>query len=245
MSKPYGIQVRDLNKYHQGHAVLSIAQFDAGHGEAICLKGSNGSGKSTLLHTLSGATANCSGEVSVLGRNIISTPQSVVAKLRAEYIGFIFQHYRLIPYLSAFDNIMLPCFFSDLRQQEACARMGSNNTLKNASEDAFRLIRQLKLQDPSRLSKAASAYSAGQQQRFAIVRALIGSPSLILADEPASAMDSSGKQAVYDLLLKECRETGATLLCATHDDIDTSAFDRTINMDELNTAKEKEIRWLL
>lgn len=245
MNNSSGIQLRDLIRNSQGQAVLSIPELQIDEGEAVCLTGSNGSGKSTLLHTLSGAISECSGTIKVLGRELCSTPTSAVAQLRADHIGFIFQHYRLIPYLSAFENIMLPCYFSDFRQHEAAARMNSDSTRENAAQDAFRLIRQLQLKDPSRLSKDASAYSAGQQQRFAIARALIGQPSLVLADEPASAMDSKGREAVYELLLKECRETGATLLCATHDDINTNAFDRTINMDDLNIAKERERRWSL
>ncbi|WP_461536569.1 ATP-binding cassette domain-containing protein [Spongorhabdus nitratireducens] len=253
--KDNGIDISALEQSHQNSEILNIPQLQIRPGETICLQGENGSGKTSLLRVMAGLGKNCKGSVSVLGQNLASIKYQELERLRADYIGFVFQYYRLVPYLSAFDNIMLPCHFSARRRREAIGRAAAKHIdvpsvgqrkdsaiMQKVSEDAFRLIRKLSLKDPSRLSKNASDYSAGQQQRFAIARALIGNPRLVLVDEPASAMDTKGKRAVYELILNECRETGATLVCTTHDDMSDMGFDRYLDMGELNLAKEPEIR---
>ncbi|MGB1271010.1 MAG: ATP-binding cassette domain-containing protein, partial [Endozoicomonas sp.] len=175
------IVIRDLESLHPADGVLKIPELVVAAGERVCIQGSNGSGKTSLLRALTGLLGQYSGKLQVLGNELMAIHSSKLERMRAEQVGFIFQHYRLVPYLSAYDNILLPCYFSERRRKAAAARAGSE------AEDAFRLIRQLSLRDPSRLSKNASEYSAGQQQRFAIARALIGRPALVLADEPASA----------------------------------------------------------
>ncbi|MGY0216138.1 ATP-binding cassette domain-containing protein [Endozoicomonadaceae bacterium StTr2] len=231
------IEIRDLVQICQGNEILKIPELSIPVGQTLCLQGSNGSGKTSLLRAIAGLASNLQGHIHILSRDMLTTSQSELQHFRADMIGFVFQHYRLVPYLSAFDNIMLPCHFSAHRKQHAIERSQS------PAEDAFRLIRKLNLSDPSRLSKPAAAYSAGQQQRFAIARALIGQPSLVLVDEPASAMDAKGRRAVYQLILDECRATGATLICTTHDEQACSDFDRHLDMDELNLAQEHERRW--
>ena len=231
------IEVKNLLQTSQGNEILCIPELTIPAGETLCLHGSNGSGKTSLLRAISGLVSGLQGNIHVFSKDLLHTSHSELEHFRADRIGFVFQHYRLIPYLSAFDNIMLPCHFSERRKQLATDRSQS------PAEDAFRLIRKLNLTDPSRLSKPARSYSAGQQQRFAIARALIGQPELVLVDEPASAMDARGRRAVYQLILEECRHTGATLICTTHDDLACEGFDRHLNMDELNQAQEREVRW--
>ena len=241
MESSQAVAVHDLAQRMGASEVLRIAKLEVNRGEIVCIRGRNGSGKTALLRLLMGLSRReCSaGEVLVLGQDIRRIGLPDLARLRADSMGFVFQHFPLVPYLSAVDNILLPCYFSDRRKHEAEKR---SETVAN---DAFRLIRKLSLQDPSRLAKEAGQYSSGQQQRFAIARALIGKPSLVLADEPASAMDSHGKRAVYQLLQEECRATGATLICTTHDDpaIDhgvngLAGFDRYLDMGALNQAGE-------
>ena len=231
------ISIHDLEQSIGDSEVLRISELVINAGEAVCIQGGNGSGKTTLLRTLMGLVRGNSGDVMVLGNDMRKIGTSSLERLRADSIGFVFQHYRLVPYLSAFDNILLPCYFSQKRRYEAERRSGT------AAKDAIRLIRKLSLRDPSRLSKNAAQYSAGQQQRFAIARALIGKPEMVLADEPASAMDCRGKKAVYQLLQEECRASGATLICTTHDENGIDGFDRYVNMDTLNLARERENRW--
>ena len=231
------ISIHDLEQSIGDSEVLRISELVINAGETVCIQGGNGSGKTTLLRTLMGLVRGNSGDVMVLGNDMRKIGTSSLERLRADSIGFVFQHYRLVPYLSAFDNILLPCYFSQKRRYEAERRSGT------AAKDAIRLIRKLSLRDPSRLSKNAAQYSAGQQQRFAIARALIGKPEMVLADEPASAMDCKGKKAVYQLLQEECRASGATLICTTHDENGIDGFDRYVNMDTLNLARERENRW--
>ncbi|WP_066014628.1 ATP-binding cassette domain-containing protein [Endozoicomonas atrinae] len=231
------VSIHDLEQSIGDSEVLRISELVINAGETVCIQGGNGSGKTTLLRTLMGLVRGNSGDVMVMGNDMRKIGTSSLERLRADSIGFVFQHYRLVPYLSAFDNILLPCYFSQKRRYEAERRSGT------AAKDAIRLIRKLSLRDPSRLSKNAAQYSAGQQQRFAIARALIGKPEMVLADEPASAMDCRGKKAVYQLLQEECRASGATLICTTHDENGIDGFDRYVNMDTLNLARERENRW--
>ncbi|WP_299727907.1 ATP-binding cassette domain-containing protein [uncultured Endozoicomonas sp.] len=230
------IEIHKLRQYIGDVEVLNIPDLQIQQGESVCIQGSNGSGKTALLRLLTGLTQPTSGQVAVLGNDMKTIKSGALNRLRSDSIGFVFQHYRLIPYLSALDNMLLPCHFSAVRAS------GAETGSRSMTEDVFRLIRKLRLKDPSRLSKKATDYSAGQQQRFAIVRAVIGKPGLVLADEPASAMDQQGRQAVYQFLLEECRANGMTLLCTTHDDMDTEGFDRVIDMDALNQAREHELR---
>lgn len=239
MKPSQAVAVQDLAQSFGASAVLRVPRLLVNSGETVCIRGHNGSGKTALLRLLMGlGRDSCQGgEVLVLGQDIRRIALPALARLRADSIGFVVQHSPLMPYLSAIDNILLPCYFSARRKAAAQKR---SETVAN---DAFRLIRKLSLQDPSRLAKKAGQYSAGQQQRFAIARALIGQPSLVLADEPASAMDSHGKRAVYQLLQEECRASGATLICATHDDpaIDhcvngLEGFDRYLDMSSLNQS---------
>lgn len=237
MMRSQAVAVHDLEQHIGETEILKIPELAINAGETVCIQGGNGTGKTALLRAMTGLARFSSGEVVVLGNDIEMIRPSTLERLRADSIGFVFQHYRLVPYLSAFDNILLPCYFSPKRKEKAEKRSDT------AENDAIRLIRKLSLKDPSRLSKNASNYSAGQQQRFAIARALIGKPELVLADEPASAMDSHGKKAVYRLLQDECRANGATLICTTHDESCIDGFDRYLNMETLNLARERENRW--
>ena len=239
MTNVQAVAIHDLEHRIGAAEVLTVPELIINAGETVCIQGGNGSGKTTLLRALAGLVRSDSGDVQVLGNDMRTIGTSSLERLRADAIGFIFQHYRLVPYLSAFDNILLPCYFSAKRRSEAQRNSGT------AAGDAIRLIRKLSLKDPSRLAKNAAQYSAGQQQRFAIARALIGKPEMVLADEPASAMDCRGKRAVYQLLQDECRASGATLICTTHDENGVDGFDRYVNMDTLNLARERENRWSL
>lgn len=236
MHETPSIFLRDLSYEKANSYLLNIAELTVMRGEQVCIHGRNGSGKTALLKLLCGLTPNYRGLLQVLDHELYPLSRNQRDRLRSDHIGFIWQHYRLVGFLSALDNMTLPCHFSKARRLAAIERGQS------PENDAFRLIRQLNLLDPSRLSKPAERYSAGQQQRFAVVRALIGQPSLVLADEPTSALDKQGKQSVYQLLQRACRETGATLICTTHDEQIPEGFDRVIAMDELNQGQERPIR---
>jgi len=204
---------------------IEIPQFLLAAGERVFLHGPSGSGKSTLLNLIGGVAVPQQGRIELLGRDIAPLSGRARDAFRADHIGFIFQQFNLLPWLSALDNVLLPCTFSARRQ----SRAGHPPT------EAERLLAHLDLA-PAQWRKPAAELSVGQQQRVAAARALIGRPEIIIADEPTSALDAPRQQAFIDLLLAECRAVGATLLFVSHDLRLAEHFDRIVAMAEINRA---------
>lgn len=205
--------------------ILNIARFDLRPGEKVMLRGPSGSGKSTLLSAIAGVIEVPVGSVHVAGTDVGGLTGSDRDRFRADHLGIIFQVFNLLPWLSAVDNVLLPCRFSARRR---------TNITGAPAEAATRLLGGLGLTDPRLLNGPASALSIGQQQRVAAARALIGSPEVVLADEPTSALDEEAKDAFVELLLEECSRTGASLLFVSHDRTLEPHFDRTVQLDQLN-----------
>ncbi|SMP22254.1 putative ABC transport system ATP-binding protein [Shimia sagamensis] len=188
------------------------------------LRGPSGSGKSTLLAAISGVTDIPTGAVTVASQDIGALPVSKRDRFRADHMGLIFQVFNLVPWLSAVDNILLPCRFSKRRQGRI------DGTLE---DEAHRLMSSLGL-DPKTLGHSkASALSVGQQQRVAAARALIGTPEIILADEPTSALDPEAKETFMHMLSQQAQSSGAALLMVSHDSGLDHHFDRVINITDL------------
>lgn len=221
------IVLRSLNySWSAGSApVLSIDTFDLGANERVFLRGPSGSGKSTLLSAIAGVVDVPKGSVVVAGTDVGQLSGGARDRFRVDHLGLIFQVFNLLPWLSAVENVMLPCRFSARRRDKA----GSNPV-----ETATRLLGALGLTDAGLINGPASALSVGQQQRVAAARALIGSPDIVLADEPTSSLDEEAKDAFVELLLKECAETGASLLFVSHDRSLERHFDRTVDLAKLN-----------
>ncbi|MDX5364405.1 MAG: ABC transporter ATP-binding protein [Pseudazoarcus pumilus] len=205
---------------------LDIPQLTIAAGERVFLHGPSGSGKSTLLSLIGGVVSPQAGQVSVLGQDLAALRAPARDRFRAAHIGFVFQLFNLLPYLSALDNILLPCRFSPAR----AARVSGSPT-----DEALRLAQRLDL-DPAVLARPAAQLSVGQQQRVAAARALIGRPGLIVADEPTSALDADRQRAFVDLLLAECEASGAALLFVSHDARLAEHFTRRIALPEVNRA---------
>lgn len=205
---------------------LHLAEFTLAAGERVFLHGPSGSGKSTLLSLVSGVLAARSGKLSVLGHELTQLSPRQRDHFRVDHIGFIFQQFNLIPYLSVLDNVLLPLRFSKTRRQAA----GSD-----ARAEAARLLGRLDL-DASLYARPATALSVGQQQRVAAARALIGKPALVIADEPTSALDAERQQRFIDLLLQECQANGSALLFVSHDMRLADHFDRLLHLPALNRA---------
>ena len=148
-------------------------------------------------------------------------------RFRADHVGFVFQMFNLLPYLSARDNILLACRFSAARR----ARLRARNT--SPAAELARLAERLDLGGDV-LARAAAELSVGQQQRVAAARALIGRPGLIIADEPTSALDADRQQAFIDLLRGECAAAGAALLFVSHDLRLARHFDRVLDLTRIN-----------
>lgn len=214
-----------------GQCCLDLPRLEVGAGERVFILGPSGSGKSTLLSLIGGVVPPDSGRVEVLGQDLGRLSNRARDRFRAEHIGFIFQLFNLIPYLSALDNILLPCRFSAARRRRAGA---------DPAATARALAARLDL-DPALLTRQAAALSVGQQQRVAAARALIGRPELIIADEPTSALDSDRQRGFLELLLEECGESGATLLFVSHDRALSASFDHVLELPTLNRASVEEV----
>ncbi len=223
------IDIDDLQFRWQGASasLLQIDDFKLAAGERVFLCGQSGSGKSTLLNLITGVQDGYSGQLQVLGQEMRSLRPAQRDSLRAASIGYIFQQFNLLPYLSVLDNAGLPCRLSPERKARAIASFGS------VSRAALTLMTELGL-DADCFDRAVSSLSIGQQQRVAAVRALIGGPELIIADEPTSALDTAHRQRFMQQLLATCGERGISLLFVSHDNGLREQFDRVVSMEELN-----------
>jgi putative ABC transport system ATP-binding protein len=203
---------------------LHIPSLSIAPAETVLLLGDSGSGKSTLLSLLCGTITAQSGAVSVCGFDIATLSAGQRDRFRAEQIGLIFQQFNLLPFASVQDNIALPLQFAPKRRAR----------VDDITAEALRLCRALDL--PSDVMKArAGTLSVGQQQRVAAARALIGTPPLIVADEPTSSLDASAQARFLELLFAQSRAHGTALLMVSHDARLADQFDRVIHMADIAT----------
>ena len=196
---------------------LELANVTVDAGKSLFLHGPSGSGKSTLLNLIGGVLLPARGSVSLLGQSLGELSASRRDAFRADHLGFIFQQFNLIPYLSVLDNVLLPCRFSARRAKR----------VSEPEAEARRLLAALDL-DPALLSRPAAELSVGQQQRVAAARALIGQPEILIADEPTSALDAERQAAFVELLLSEARQAGSTVVFVSHDLRLATHFDHSL-----------------
>lgn len=224
------IDVKGLEFRWQSGAptVLAIEDLTVAQGELLFIKGPSGSGKSTLLSLISGVTTAAVGSVRVLDQALERLGGVKRDHFRADHIGYIFQMFNLIPYLSVVDNVTLPCRFSARRRAKALSR----GTGLDAC--ARRLLQHLDMDHPDLHQRPVTTLSVGQQQRVAAARALMGSPEVLIADEPTSSLDTDRRESFIRLLFDECRESGATLVFVSHDASLEHLFDRTIDLAAVN-----------
>jgi putative ABC transport system ATP-binding protein len=229
------IQLADLQFTwpRQRLPVLDIAGLAVAPGERIFIHGPSGSGKSTLLGLLGGVLVPQRGAVRVLGVELNRLAASLRDRFRADHIGFLFQLFNLVPYLSVIENVVLPSRFSGRRRSEA------TRTDKSVRDEAVRLLEHLDI-EPALLGRRVTELSVGQQQRVAAARALLGRPEIVVADEPTSALDADRQSAFLRLLLQECSEAGTTLLFVSHDRRLATHFTREIALAELNRVHPEQ-----
>jgi putative ABC transport system ATP-binding protein len=213
--------------YRTGRDVLSIPELTIARGERAFLFGPSGSGKTTLLGLLAGVLAPSGGELRVLGSDIGSMSAGARDAFRAEHVGYVFQMFNLIPYLSVRDNITLGCRLSAARRAR----------LATTSLDAAAGAIAAELEIESLLGERVTELSVGQQQRVAAARALLGAPELIVADEPTSALDTDRREAFLKLLFASCERAGATLVFVSHDLTLRPLFSRALDLTTLNQAR--------
>lgn len=216
--------------WESGKPVLDIPELVVHRAQKVFIHGPSGSGKTTLLGMLGGVLTPDAGQVGVLGTDLTTLSPVQRDHFRARHIGFIFQMFNLIPYLSVLDNVTLPLSFADERLQTV-QRCGLTPV-----QEAKRLLAHLGLDDPSLLERSVTGLSISQQQRVASARALIGSPQLIIADEPTSALDADSRRAFIRLLFNECEAAGSTVLFVSHDRSLESLFDHSVSLREINRA---------
>jgi putative ABC transport system ATP-binding protein len=208
MSDADAVHLQDIVfGYDPRTPVLRIAELLIASGSRNFLYGPSGSGKTTLLGLITGVLQPQRGRCMVLGNDLSRMSISARDQLRGAQIGYIFQSFNLIPYLSVAQNVALPCRIHERRRRHIVAA--------TIEQEVERLLSRLDLQD--HLHRNVQKLSTGQQQRVAIARAVIGKPRLVIADEPTSSLDSDRQEAFMNLLFEVCDEAQATLLFVSHD----------------------------
>ncbi len=216
------LHVSQLSKSFQAshgtvHALRDVS-FTVETGEFASIIGKSGSGKSTLLSLLGALDTPTSGQIMVDGVDIAKLSASEQTKYRAHKIGFVFQHYNLIPNLSAIENVMLALEFG--------------GTPRNERQDrAAELLNEVGIEEDQQLRKPARL-SGGQQQRVSIARALANRPAVILADEPTGNLDSETGKKIFDLLHTLSRSENTTIIAVTHDLDIAGKTDRTFTLKD-------------
>ncbi|EEK17447.1 ABC transporter ATP-binding protein [Porphyromonas uenonis] len=215
------ISLRNLHKTYQGAQPLHVLKginLDIFPGEMVAIMGASGSGKSTLLNILGLLDSYDEGSYH-LGEELLSNSLSEnrAAEIRSRQIGFVFQSFNLIPFKNALDNIALPLFYQGVGRKERTKR-------------AAELLARMGLSDWA--EHLPSEMSGGQKQRIAIARALITTPSVILADEPTGALDSKTTIEVMELLREINRESHLTMIIVTHEPGVAEMCDRTIHIKD-------------
>jgi putative ABC transport system ATP-binding protein len=212
--------------YKAGRDVIAIDQLSIARGETVFLHGPSGSGKTTLLGLLAGVLQASSGHVKVLGQDFTTMSSGARDAFRARHLGYVFQMFNLIPYLSVRENILLPIRLEPARK----ARLAPQSIDEAVNAIAGELdIRQF-------LDRPIVELSVGQQQRVAAARALIGHPEVVIADEPTSALDTDRREAFLQLLFASCTRANATLVFVSHDHTLMPMFSRIVELAEINTA---------
>lgn len=219
------IEIHNLEfAYTAEEKILSIPEWSINTGEKIFLYGPSGMGKTTFLEILAGVLQPQKGMVKILNQDLATLSASERDRFRAAHMGYIFQSFNLIPYLSVKENIALPCQLSSARRAHLAD--------KNINDEIRHLCERLGISEL--LSKNVTNLSVGQQQRVAVARALLGKPSLILADEPTSALDHEHREKFLKLLFELCAEYKTSLIFVSHDRSMESLFDRSLSLHEIN-----------
>ena len=222
------LKVENLTKvYGKGEnevRALNGVSFSVEKGDFVAIIGPSGSGKSTLLHTLGGVDRPTGGKVLVNGQDVYSRSDEQIAVFRRREVGLIYQFYNLIPVLNVEENMSLPVLLDG----------------RNVNRDRLReLIRELDL--VGREKHLPNQLSGGQQQRVSIGRALMNSPSIVLADEPTGNLDSKNSHEIVELLKRMNREYNQTLIMITHDESIALQARRIIAVEDGKIVRDEVI----
>jgi putative ABC transport system ATP-binding protein len=221
------IRLEAVRRVHGSGPAAAVAldgvSLEIGAGEFVAIAGPSGSGKTTLLNLIGAIDRPDAGRVLLEGRELGSLDEPALAALRLERIGFIFQHFNLVPVLTAGENVELPLLFRNglpaaerrRRARTALERVGLGG----------------------KAGRRPSELSGGERQRVAVARALAGEPGLVLADEPTANLDHETGGAVVELMHELNRERGTTFLYATHDPELIRRADRVVRLRDGRLAE--------
>jgi putative ABC transport system ATP-binding protein len=212
------VKVEQLEKRYGDVRALDRVSFEVEAGEWIAIMGPSGSGKTTLINILGGLDRPSAGRAVVDGMEIGNLGERELTRYRADKIGFVFQQFHLVPYLTALENVMLAQYFHSITDEK----------------EAAEALGRVGLSD--RLNHVPAELSGGEQQRVAIARALINQPKLLLADEPTGNLDEANEAIVLQLL-RELNESGHTILVVTHSQAIGNLADRRIELEHGRLAR--------
>lgn len=214
------LDIKNLTKtFTQGSETLDVLRginLSLHAGEIVALVGSSGSGKSTLLHIAGLLDQPTHGEITLNNLDILNLPEKKRAQQRRDNVGFVYQFHHLLPEFSALENVMMPLIIQ-------------GRPMKEAEKEAQKLLKSVNLLP--RASHRPSRLSGGEQQRVAILRALIGSPKVLLADEPTGNLDVDTSALVFKELVSLVRSHKIGALIATHDLELAKKMDRIVYLD--------------
>lgn len=223
-------RLQDVSKtyMHQGGNVVALrpTNLAISPGEFVAVVGPSGSGKTTLLSMLGGMLAPSRGQVWLDGQSLYDATPTQRARVRRQKIGFVFQTFNLLPYLSALENVQIPLMLTGHRTATELGR-------------ACELLARVGLRD--RVHHKPSELSIGQQQRVALARTLANDPAVILADEPTGNLDPQTRQQVLDFLAELCGE-GRTVIIVTHDPVAAERAIRTIKLADAAVVADSGMR---
>jgi len=221
---PPAVELRGISKSFPepgGGAPLQVlhqVDLSLASGESAAIVGPSGCGKSTLLNIIGALEAPDSGTVHIVGQDLATLSAPELSQLRNRHIGFIFQLHHLLPQCSALENVLVPTL----------AKGWSSSQRTEARERASHLLAEVGL--ASRSHHRPGQLSGGERQRVAVVRALVTSPALLLADEPTGALDATNAHALTDLVLELQRQLRFALLLVTHQPDQASRMSRSLSL---------------
>ena len=214
------VEIKELWKSYQSgeetvHALRSV-DLNINDGDFLCIMGESGAGKSTLLSILGGLNHPSKGKVIVDEIDIYSLTHEQIATYRSEYLGFVFQSFNLVPYLTVLENVMLPLAISDLKKKEKEERAVTSLERVGLKKKIYRLPDQL---------------SGGEQERVAVARAIVNKPPIILADEPTGNLDTKTSREIMELFSGLNNER-QTIIMVTHNPDNTKYANKKIVLND-------------
>lgn len=221
----YAVQLKNLTfGYDPKSLVLDIEELNVVKGDRVFVHGPSGCGKSTLLGIIGGLFLPKATQLKILDRDLMKLGQSERDQFRGQNVGFIFQMFNLLPFLTVIDNVMLA---ARLHPPEQVA-------FESLRTRAVELLERMGL--GNHIQKPVTSLSTGQQQRVAAVRALLKSPSLVIADEPTSSLDYDARERFLELLFEMCDRINSTLVFVSHDHSLKQNFRSFLDLPKLNRS---------